>query len=41
LPGAGSSRARRARPTHLQLTAVSPTGLQGKTWVLKLSYGGG
>ena len=41
LPGAGSSRARRARPTHLQLTAISPTGLQGKTWVLKLHYGGG
>ena len=40
LPGAGSSRARRARPTHLQLTAISPTGLQGKTWVLKLRYGG-
>jgi hypothetical protein len=40
LPGAGSSRAGRARPTHLQLTAVSPTGLTGKTWVLKLRYGG-
>ena len=41
LPGAGSSRARRSRPTHLQLTAISPTGLQGKTWVLKLRYQGG
>ncbi|MGE5691258.1 MAG: hypothetical protein ACM33B_11955 [Pseudomonadota bacterium] len=40
LKGAGSTSARRGRPTYLQLTAVSPTGITGKTWVLKLRYDG-
>jgi hypothetical protein len=38
--GAGSGKARRGRPTYVQLTAVSPTGITGRTWVLKLRYGG-
>jgi hypothetical protein len=40
LKGAGSGKARRGRPTYVQLTAVSPTGITGRTWVLKLRYGG-